>query len=168
MDISLYLVQNSWFRVYEVKYPSFPLYMALCTHFHLRQRTSCVYQNHLHFCQILTSFVPPVHNRGISLAPLQGHALWKIFLLTTGLFFVLSLTDLFRMIPGSAPCGGRFPGPFLTRFSLPVTAEFSSRQSLPKTQFNRDRVFPALVVLFNYRAACICGLLMSPISFDPS
>ena len=34
-----------------------------------------------------TSFVPPAHNQGVSLAPLQGHAPWKIFLLTTGSFF---------------------------------------------------------------------------------
>ena len=26
---------------------------------------------------VLTSFVPPVHNQGVSLAPRQGHALWK-------------------------------------------------------------------------------------------
>ena len=44
--------------------------------------------------RVLTSFVPPVHNQGVSLAPLQGHALWKIFLPTTGSFFVISLTDL--------------------------------------------------------------------------
>jgi len=42
---------------------------------------------------------------------LQGHALWKIFLLTTGSFFVLSLTDLTSMAPGTAPFGGRFPAP---------------------------------------------------------
>ena len=69
--------------------------MALCMPFHLRQRTSRVYQDHLHFCRVLTSFVPPVHNQGVSLAPLQGLALWKIFLPTTGSFFVFSLTDLF-------------------------------------------------------------------------
>ena len=44
--------------------------------------------------RVLTSFVPPVHNQGVSLAPLQGPALWKIFLPTTGSFFVISLTDL--------------------------------------------------------------------------
>ena len=43
---------------------------------------------------VLTSFVPPVHNQGISLAPLQSHVLWKIFLPTTGVFCVISLTDL--------------------------------------------------------------------------
>ena len=43
---------------------------------------------------VLTSFVPPVHNQGVSLAPLQGLALWKIFLPTTGSFFVLLITDL--------------------------------------------------------------------------
>lgn len=32
---------------------------------------------------VLTSSVPPTHNLGVSLAPLQDHALWKIFLPTT-------------------------------------------------------------------------------------
>jgi hypothetical protein len=43
---------------------------------------------------VLTSFVPPVRNQGVSLAPLQGLALWKKFLPTTGSFFVIHLTDL--------------------------------------------------------------------------
>lgn len=85
-------------------------------------------------------FVPPVHNQGVSLAPNQGLALWKIFLPTTGSFFVLILTDLFCTIPKPAPCGGRFPCSFLIQLSLPVTAEFSSYCSLLKTQFNCDRV----------------------------
>ena len=132
--------ENSWFRVYEVKRLCFPLYMALCMPFHLRQRTSRVYQDHLHRCSVLTSFLPPVHNQGVSLAPNQGLALWKIFLPTTGSFFVLILTDLFCTIPKPAPCGGRFPRSFLIQLSLPVTAEFSSYCSLLKTQFNCDRV----------------------------
>ena len=60
-------------------------------------------------CQVLTSLVPPVHNQGVSLAPLQGHALWKIFLPTTGSFFVCCITDFF---PATAPSGGRFPVTF--------------------------------------------------------
>ena len=83
--------------------------MALCIPSHLRQRTSRVYQDHPHFCRVLTSFVPPVHNQGVSLAPLQGHALWKIFLPTTGSFFVCCITDFF---PVTAPSGGRFPVTF--------------------------------------------------------
>ena len=39
--------------------------------------------------------VPPVHNQGVSSAPLQGHALWNIFLPTTGSFFVCCITDFF-------------------------------------------------------------------------
>ena len=49
--------------------------------------------------EILTSFVLPIHNQGVSLAPLQGHAPWKIFLPTTGSFFVFLITDL---LPASA------------------------------------------------------------------
>ena len=138
--------ENSWFRVYEVKRLCFPLYMALCMPFLLRQRTSRVYQDHLHRCSVLTSFVPPVHNQGVSLAPNQGHALWKIFLPTTGSFFVVILTDFFRMISGPAPFGGRFPSSFLIPFSFPVTAEFSPLHLLQTVQFNCDRLFLFLIL----------------------
>lgn len=40
---------------------------------------------------VLTSFVPPIHNQGVSLAFLQGLALWRVFLPTTGSFFVFVL-----------------------------------------------------------------------------
>ena len=43
--------------------------------------------------EVLTSFVPPIHNQGVSLAPRQGHALWKIFLLTNGSFLYILITD---------------------------------------------------------------------------
>ena len=70
--------------------------MALCIPIHLRQRTSHVYQDHPTISdRVLTSLVPPVHNQGVSSAPLQGHALWKIFLPTTGSFFVCFITDFF-------------------------------------------------------------------------
>ena len=49
--------------------------------------------------EILTSFVLPIHNQGVSFAPLRGHAPWKIFLPTTGSFFVFLITDL---LPASA------------------------------------------------------------------
>ena len=101
--------ENRGFWVHEVKRRCFSFYMALCIPILLRQRTSRVYQDHLHLCRVLTSFVPPVHNQGVSSAPNQGPALWKIFLLTTGSFFVLSITDLFCMILSPAPFGGRFP-----------------------------------------------------------
>ena len=84
--------RGAW--VHEAERLGFSFYMALCIPFLLRQRTSRVYQDHPYFCGVLTSFVPPVHNQGVSLAPLQGPALWKIFLPTTGSFFVISLTDL--------------------------------------------------------------------------
>ena len=41
-----------------------------------------------YFYEVPTSFVPPIHNQGVSLAPRQGLALWKIFLPTTGPLFV--------------------------------------------------------------------------------
>ena len=142
--------ENSWFWVHEIKRLGFPFYMALCIPIHLRQRTSRVYQDHLAISdQVLTSLVPPVHNQGVSLAPCQGHALWKIFLPTTGSFFLLSLTDLFCTIHKPAPFGGRFPSSFLIPFSFPVTAEFSSQICFLKAQFNCNRGITcfALVVM---------------------
>ena len=135
--------ENSWFWVHEVKRLAFLFYMALCIPIHLRQRTSRVYQDHPHFCRVLTSFVPPVHNQGVSLAPLQGHALWIIFLPTTGSFFVISLTDLSHMLPSPAPFGGRFPGSFPILSSFPVTAGFNSQSKFLKVQPNYDRTLPA-------------------------
>ncbi|MFZ2817474.1 MAG: hypothetical protein WAZ73_06825, partial [Blautia wexlerae] len=38
-------------------------------------------------------FVLPAHNQGVSYAPIRGLAPWKIFLPTTGSFFVLLITD---------------------------------------------------------------------------
>lgn len=57
---------------------------------------------------VLTSFVLPIHNQVVSLALLQCHALWRIFLPTTGTFFYINLTDLTGMPPVPAPFGGRF------------------------------------------------------------
>ena len=117
--------------------------MALCMPLLLRQRTSRVYQDHPHLFGVLTSFVPPVHNQGVSSAPLQGHALWIIFLPTTGSFFVISLTDLSHMLPSPAPFGGRFPGSFPILSSFPVTAGFNSQSKFLKVQPNYDRALPA-------------------------
>lgn len=93
--------------------------------------------------RVLTSFVPPVHNQGVSSAPLQGHALWIIFLPTTGSFFVISLTDLSHMLPSPAPFGGRFPGSFPILSSFPVTAGFNPQSIFLKVQPNHDRALPA-------------------------
>ncbi len=144
--------------------------MALCIPLLLRRRTSHVYQDHPHFFGVPTSFVPPVHNQGVSLAPLQGHALWKIFLLTTGSFFVLSLTDLSRMFPSPAPFGGRFPSSFPIPSSRPVTAGFSPQPKALKAQSSRGRVLP-VCVFYLFPVCCVartCGLLISPISFSAS
>ena len=63
---------------------------------------------------VLTSFVPPAHNQGVSLAPCLGLALWKIFLPTTGSFFVnITFTDW-----------------------LPVTALFPADVPLPRSAFS--------------------------------
>ena len=84
--------ENRWCWVHEVE--------RLC----FRSTWPCVYPSfygseppvstRITVSRVLTSFVPPVHNQGVSLAPLQGPALWKIFLPTTGSFFVISLTVL--------------------------------------------------------------------------
>ena len=83
--------ENSWFRVYEIKRLLrfvlnglvYPL-PSMATHLPVSTRIITLY--------VLTSFVLPIHNPGVSLAPRQGLALWKIFLPTTYSFFVL-ITD---------------------------------------------------------------------------
>ena len=92
-----------------------------------------------HFRRVLTSFVPPIHIQGAGLAPLQGPALWKIFLPATGSFFGFVVTDLFGLIPLPAPSGGRFPGLFLIPFSFPVTAEFNPHRTSINAQFNCNK-----------------------------
>lgn len=91
------------------------------------------------FRSVLTSFVPPIHIQGAGLAPLQGPALWKIFLPATGSFFVFVVTDLSGVIPFPAPSGGRFPGLFLIPFSFPVTAEFNPHRTSISAQFNCNK-----------------------------
>ena len=59
--------------------------------------------------EVLTSFVLPAHNQCVSYAPIRGLTPWKIFLPTTGSFFVCCITDFF---PATAPSGGRFPVTF--------------------------------------------------------
>ena len=98
--------------------------------------------------RVLTSFVPPVHNQGVSSAPLQGPALWKIFLPTTGSFFVLSITDLIGMLTKPAPCGGRFPGLSHT-FQPSCHGWIQLPPSLPEAQSNRDRALPV------FRSCCL-------------
>lgn len=90
-------------------------------------------------CQVLTSLVPPVHNQGVSLAPLQGHALWKIFLPTTGSFFVYCITDFF---PATAPSGGRFP----VTFHLFITSSYHGWSQPSILSFQRLR--PAMIHCF--------------------
>lgn len=94
--------------------------------------------------EVLTSFVLPAHNQGVSYAPIRGHAPWKIFLPTTGSFFVFLITD-----------------------SLPVSALFSGRYLLHSALFSDYPVDSLpIVTCFTY-AACryAVGLLMSPTIF---
>ena len=90
-------------------------------------------------CRVLTSLVPPVHNQGVSSAPLQGLALWNIFLPTTGSFFVCCITDFF---PVTAPSGGRFP----VTFHLLLNSSYHgwSQSSI----FSFQRLRPAMIHCF--------------------
>lgn len=142
--------ENSWFRVYEVKRLFFSVLHGLL-YAPPSTAANLPYLPGSSLMCVLTSFVPPVHNQGVSLAPNQGPALWKIFLPTTGSFFVLFLTDFICMIPKPAPYGGRFPCSFLILFSLSVTAEFNFPHPLSKTKFNCDRI-----LLFIYLPLLCC------------
>ena len=90
-------------------------------------------------CRVLTSLVPPVHNQGVSSAPLQGHALWNIFLPTTGSFFVYCITDFF---PATAPYGGRFP----VAFHLFIVSSYHGWSQPSILSFQRLR--PAMIHCF--------------------
>ena len=152
--------RGNW--VHEVKRHCFSFYMALCIPIHLRQRTSRVYQDHLHFCRVLTSFVPPVHNQGVSLAPLQGHALWNIFLPTTGSFFVSNLTDLFCRFSDRHLSADVFPAPSpASQPSCPGWIQLLI--PLLKSSIQPRQGIACFFPVFY--AACICGLFISPISF---
>ena len=97
---------------------------------------------------VLTSFVPPVHNQGVSLAPLQGHALWKIFLPTTGSFFVISLTDLY-VFHGRHLAADVFPAgfPYLPAFLSPLdSAPGSVCRRLSPTVTGHCLFFPLFVM----------------------
>ena len=98
--------------------------------------------------RVLTSLVPPVHNQGVSPAPLQGLALWKIFLLTTGSFFVCFITDF---LPAAVLFSGRFPVAFRF-FLLPASGAGFSLQAL-FTQMLK----PAPVYCFLFVLHCHCG-----------
>ena len=93
---------------------------------------------------VLTSFVPPVHNQGVSLAPLQGPALWKIFLPTTGSFFVISLTVLHGYRAGTLRWTFR-PACSTCLPAFPVMTGLSSRRRLPEAQSSRGRVLSVLI-----------------------
>ena len=111
-------------------------------------------------CRVLTSLVPPVHNQGVSSAPLQGLALWCVFLPTTGSFFVSCITDFF---PATAPSGERFPVTFL----LFIASSYHGWSQSSIFSFQRLRPHDTLFLSL-YAAGCISGLTMSFNIFCPS
>jgi len=77
--------KNSGFRVHEIKRLLVLSYYGLVyTHPSMAANLPCLTGSSCINACVLTSFVLPVHNQGVSLAPKQGHALWKKFLPTTG------------------------------------------------------------------------------------
>lgn len=110
--------------------------MALYIPFHLWQRTSV--STRIYSLYVLTSFVLPIHNPGVSLAPRQGLALWNLFLPTTRSFFVF-ITDLLSVTASF-------------RWTFPITVCF---------------LHPFTMIFFSY-ATFNCGLLISCSIFAPS
>ena len=104
--------------------------------------------------RVLTSFVPPFHNQGVSLAPLQGHALWKIFLPAAGSFFVISLTDLHASLTGALR--RTFPQP------VPHTSQpfLSWLDSAPGTVCRR--LSPTLTGYYLFLFPLLCRLYLRP------
>ena len=141
--------------------------MTLCIPFHLWQRTSRIYQDYPCLHRILTFFVPPAHNQGVSLASLQGLALWKLFLPTTGSFFVLYLLT-FRMLPHSGTLRWTFHRGWLCiLLSCPVTAVFNlpfPRDELNTTVADSVQRFLLLFCLFMQPLPVTCGYLPSSLT----
>ena len=114
------------------------------------------------FLCVLTSLVPPVHNQGVSSAPLQGHALWNIFLPTTGSFFVCFITDFLLS------CNSTFRRTFSCYILFLCSSQLSWLVSafhsiFSKAQTNHDTLFAPF-----YAACCCSGLTMSLSIFSPS
>ena len=156
--------ENSWFRVHEVKRLGISFYMAFCVPLHLRQRTSRVYQDHLHFFRVLTSFVPPVHNRGVSLAPLQGLCPMENIPADYWLILCLSVTD----------SSSRFPHQHLSADVFPVCSScfqpschgwIQSSVTTTENSIQPWQAIPCFFLLCLSYAACNCGLWMSLINF---
>lgn len=110
--------------------------MALYIPFHLWQRPPV--STRIYSLYVLTSFVLPIHNPGVSLAPRQGLALWNLFLPTTRSFFVF-ITDLLSVTASF-------------RWTFPITVCF---------------LHPFTMIFFSY-ATFNCGLLISCSIFAPS
>ena len=64
--------RNSGFRVHETERHDLRYIWPCCIPFPLWQRTSYVHQDHP-VSGVLTSFVLPIHNQGVSYAPKRGH-----------------------------------------------------------------------------------------------
>ena len=158
---------NSWFRVYEVKRLYISLYMAFCIPFHLRQRTSRVYQDHLHFFRVLTSFVPPVHNQGVSLAPLQGLCPMENIPADYRLILCFSVTD-FCMIPIPAPFGRRFPGLFLMSPAFLLRLDSVLCRLRRKLNSAATGIFTFLLILTLIQPASVACGCHSSVSADHS
>lgn len=128
--------ENSCFRVYKTK-------RLLCSVFNGLVYSLPSMATHLPYLPgstlyMSTSFVLPIHNPGVSLAPRQGLALWNLFLPTTRSFFVF-ITDLLSVTASF-------------RWTFPITVCF---------------LHPFTMIFFSY-ATFNCGLLISCSIFAPS
>ena len=65
--------------------------LALCIPIPLWQLTSYIHQDHLCLQRVLTSFVLPVHNQGVSYAPLQG--LCPMVIIPADYWLILCIVD---------------------------------------------------------------------------
>jgi len=68
---------------------------------------------------VLTSFVPPIHNQGVSLAPSQGHAPWIRISADYRLIFVCLITD-------SLPVPAPFPADVICYILLCTVVAFAT------------------------------------------
>ena len=137
MDISLYLVRKQWILGAQSKTSSyFVLHGLVCTHPSTAANLPCLPGSSVYAESLLLSSRLSITRVS---APLQGHALWNIFLPTTGSFFVCCITDFF---PVTAPSGGRFP----VTFHLLLNSSYHG-QSQPSSSLS-EGLRPAMIHCF--------------------
>ena len=166
MSISVYLVREYRFWGIRSRTSFLPICMAVVLPLpSMAAHLPCLPGSPPVSRRVPTSFVPPAHNQGVSLAPLQGRALWKKFLPTTGSFYVFADSGFHS----PAPFGGRFLMSFpLSSLPLRSRSPACDRNRSSDRSAVRFRTQAVAALWTGGVSQAAAGLRMSPIIFDAS